>query len=82
VTTSADAMDALSGRRAGPAAALMTSGLDAGKIVGPLLGGVVAAAIGLEAMFVVVPVAFLVVALIGYALGRMQRTRIDAQHVA
>jgi predicted MFS family arabinose efflux permease len=82
VTTSADAMDALSGRRAGPAAALMTSGLDAGKIVGPLLGGVVAAAVGLEAMFVVVPVAFLIVALVGYVLARAQRSRTDPQPAA
>ena len=42
VTTGAAAMDALSGQRAGPAAAVMTAGLDVGKIIGPLLGGVVA----------------------------------------
>lgn len=60
VTTGAAAMDALDGTRAGIAAAVMTAGLDAGKMVGPLIGGFVAAAFGLDVMFRVVPLAFLV----------------------
>jgi predicted MFS family arabinose efflux permease len=72
VTTGAAAMDALAGRRAGPAAAIMTAGLDVGKIVGPLLGGFAATLVGLEAMFVIVPLAFLVAALIAALAGRRQ----------
>ena len=67
------AMDALSGRRAGPAAAVMTAGLDVGKIVGPLIGGFVASLLGLEAMFVIVPLAFLLVAYAGALAGRRRR---------
>lgn len=73
VTTSAAAMDALAGRRAGPAAAVMTAGLDAGKIVGPLLGGLVAAVVGLEAMFVSLPLAFLALAVVVSLAGRTGR---------
>lgn len=73
VTTGAAAMDALSGRRAGPAAAVMTAGLDVGKIVGPLIGGFVASLVGLEAMFVIVPLAFLLVAYAGALAGRHRR---------
>jgi MFS family permease len=61
VSTSAAAMDALDGRRAGLGAAAMTAGLDAGKMVGPLIGGFVAAAYGLDAMFRVVPLGFLAI---------------------
>ena len=53
------AMDALRGRNTGAAAAVMTAGLDVGKMVGPLIGGVIAAAFGLQVMFVGVPLAFL-----------------------
>ena len=38
----------------------MTAGLDVGKMLGPLIGGLVAAVIGLEAMFRLVPFIFLV----------------------
>lgn len=73
VTTGAAAMDALAGRRAAPAAAIMTAGLDVGKIVGPLLGGLVAAVFGLEAMFFVVPLVFLAIAVAGYGVAALQR---------
>ena len=59
VTTSASAMEQTPGHPAGMAAAVMTAGLDVGKMLGPLNGGIVAAAIGLEAMFRIVPFAFL-----------------------
>jgi predicted MFS family arabinose efflux permease len=61
VTTSASAMEDTPGHQAGLAAAVMTSGLDIGKMVGPLVGGFVAAAVGLDTMFRVLPLAFLVV---------------------
>lgn len=61
VTTSATAMEETPGHQAGMAAAVMTAGLDIGKMVGPLIGGIVATAIGLEAMFRIVPFAFLAV---------------------
>lgn len=59
VTTSATAMEATPGHQAGMAAAVMTAGLDVGKMLGPLIGGLVAASIGLEAMFRTVPFGFL-----------------------
>jgi predicted MFS family arabinose efflux permease len=59
VTTSASAMEETPGHLAGTAAAVMTSGLDVGKMVGPLIGGLVAAAVGIDTMFRVVPFAFL-----------------------
>lgn len=61
VTTSAAAMEATPGHQVGLAAAVMTSGLDVGKMIGPLVGGLVASAIGIEGMFRVVPLAFLVI---------------------
>ena len=60
VTTSAAAMEETPGHQAGMAAAVMTAGLDVGKMLGPLIGGLVAAVIGLEAMFRLVPFVFLV----------------------
>jgi len=66
VTTSATAMEETPGHQAGMAAAVMTAGLDVGKMLGPLIGGVVAAAIGLEAMFRIVPFGFLAVYLLVY----------------
>lgn len=59
VTTSARAMEDTPGHQAGMAAAVMTGGLDVGKMLGPLIGGIVAGAIGLEAMFRIVPFGFL-----------------------
>ena len=64
VTTSASAMEETPGYLAGTAAAVMTSGLDVGKMMGPLIGGVVATAFGLDTMFRVVPFSFLVLYLI------------------
>lgn len=64
VTTSAAAMTATPVALAGLAAAVMSAGLDIGKMVGPLLGGGVARAVGLETMFRVVPLAFLVIGLV------------------
>lgn len=60
VTTSASAMEVTPGHQAGTAAAVMTSGLDVGKMVGPLIGGIVATALGLDTMFRIVPFGFLV----------------------
>jgi predicted MFS family arabinose efflux permease len=60
VTTSATAMEQTGGHQAGMAAAVMTAGLDVGKMIGPLIGGFVAAAAGLATMFRVVPLGFLV----------------------
>jgi predicted MFS family arabinose efflux permease len=60
VTTSASAMEQTPSDRTGAAAAVMTAGLDVGKMLGPLIGGLVAAAIGLDGMFRTVPLAFLV----------------------
>jgi predicted MFS family arabinose efflux permease len=70
VTTGAAAMDALQGRRAGVGAALMTAGLDVGKMIGPVLGGLVAGAIGLSGMFVVVPLAFLAISVAALLVAR------------
>lgn len=81
VTSSAAAMEALDGRQAGLAAAAMSAGLDIGKIVGPLIGGFVAAAFGLETMFRVVPLSFLALYLGLYLLGRRRRrARAAAEH--
>jgi predicted MFS family arabinose efflux permease len=59
VGTSADAMASLSDGDEGLAAALMSTGLDLGKVLGPLLGGAVAQRYGTPAAFYVVPAAFL-----------------------
>ena len=59
VTTSATAMEQTRGDQAGMAAAVMTAGLDVGKMIGPLIGGFVAAAAGVETMFRIVPLVFL-----------------------
>ena len=65
VTASADAFDAVGEdeRRHGITAAVLHGGLDAGKVAGPVVAGLVAQAVGLVAMFQVVPV--LVLALYG-----------------
>ncbi|MDH4142811.1 MAG: MFS transporter [Chloroflexota bacterium] len=80
VTTSAAAMEETPGHRTGVAAAVMTSGLDIGKMVGPLIGGLVASAIGLEAMFRTVPLAFLILfgalVLVGNRRGAGRRTAV------
>lgn len=68
VTTSAAAMDVLATSQAGVAAAAMTAGLDLGKMIGPLIGGFVAAAFGLDVMFRVVPLTFLVLYIVLYLL--------------
>ena len=62
VTGSADAFDAVGDdeRRHGLTAALLSGGLDVGKIAGPVVGGVVAGVWSIETMFRVVPIALLV----------------------
>jgi predicted MFS family arabinose efflux permease len=70
VTTSATAMVATPPRQAGVAAALMTGGLDVGKMIGPLVGGLTASAVGLDAMFRIVPLAFLSLYLVLSMLAR------------
>lgn len=66
VTGSAEAFDSLGGhdRQHGVTSALLYGGLDLGKIAGPLVGGAVAAAWGIPAMFRVVPLAFLALYLV------------------
>src|SRR5207247_4697053 len=66
VTGSADAFEGAGEdeRRHGVTAALLYGGLDLGKIAGPVIGGVVAAAFGIATMFRVVPLGFLVLYLV------------------
>jgi MFS family permease len=61
VTGSADAFDSVGAdeRRHGLVAAFLYGGLDLGKIVAPVIGGVVAGFVGISTMFVVVPLGFL-----------------------
>lgn len=61
VSTGTEALEDLGAGQEGPAAAVMSGGLDAGKILGPIAGGLAAEALGLEAMFHVVPLAFMAV---------------------
>jgi predicted MFS family arabinose efflux permease len=78
VGTSAEAMSAVSDEDSGPTAALLSGGLDLGKIVGPLVAGAVADAVGVAGMFRVLPLGFLVVFLMLGALeGRRRRTSIS-----
>ena len=72
VGTSTEAMSAVSDEDSGPTAALLSGGLDLGKIVGPLVAGAVADAIGVAGMFRVLPLGFLVVFLL---LGTVERRR-------
>jgi DHA1 family multidrug resistance protein-like MFS transporter len=58
VGTGADAMDSLSDGQEGLAAAFMSTGLDLGKVVGPLLAGVVADGLGMASAFYIVPTLF------------------------
>ncbi len=62
VTGSADAFDSVGAdeRQHGLVAAFLYGGLDLGKIVAPVIGGVVAGFVGIKTMFVVVPLGFLV----------------------
>lgn len=73
VTTSASAMEETPGHQAGVAAAVMTAGLDVGKMLGPLIGGIVATLFGLDTMFRVVPFAFLAVYLVLYVVATRRR---------
>ncbi len=73
VTTGAAAMASLRGNQAGTAAAMMTAGLDVGKLVGPLLGGFLAAAVGLEWMFRIVPISFLALYAAAHLVGARRR---------
>jgi MFS family permease len=61
VTGTADAFESVGAdeRRHGLTAAVLYGGLDLGKIVAPVVGGVVAGAFGISAMFVIVPLGFL-----------------------
>lgn len=77
VTTSAEAMEETPGHQAGMAAAVMSSGLDVGKMLGPLIGGLVASLLGLDTMFRVVPFAFLAVYLVLYFAARRRRGTAD-----
>src|SRR4051812_27801778 len=63
VTGSADAFEGArqDERTHGVIAALLYSGLDLGKIAGPVIGGIVAGGFGIKTMFEVVPIGFLLV---------------------
>jgi predicted MFS family arabinose efflux permease len=63
VTGTAEAFDGLGedGRKQGMTAAVLHAGLDLGKLIGPLVGGVVAEAFGLATMFRVIPVVLVAV---------------------
>ena len=63
VGTMAEAMEDSESGSATATAALIGAGYDAGWIAGPAVGGVVAAMLGFQTMFIVVPAAFLVVIL-------------------
>jgi MFS family permease len=63
VGTMAGAMEDSDPEEAVATAALIGAGYDAGRIAGPAVGGVVAAAVGLQAMFIVVPAVFMLVIL-------------------
>lgn len=65
-------------RQHGLTAALVHSGLDVGKITGPLVGGVVAQLVGLAAMFRILPVFLLVLYLALHFAARRSTTRVVA----
>jgi predicted MFS family arabinose efflux permease len=65
-------------RHHGLTAALVHSGLDVGKITGPLVGGVVAQFVGLAAMFRVLPVALLAVFLALHLAARRTTRQVPA----
>ena len=69
VSTGTEAMEELGAGQEGLGAAVMSGGLDAGKILGPLAGGLTAEAVGLEMMFHIVPLSFMV-AFLGLLLVR------------
>jgi predicted MFS family arabinose efflux permease len=75
VTTSATAMEETGAHQAGSAAAVMTAGLDVGKMIGPLVGGIVAAAAGLDTMFRIVPLTFLAIYALLFLLAPRGRAR-------
>ena len=81
VTGSADAFESLGDdeRRHGLTAALLNSGLDLGKIVGPILGGAVAGAFGIAAMFRILPAALLVLYLALALPARRSAARVGVQ---
>ena len=63
VGTMAEAMEDSESGSATATAALIGAGYDAGRIAGPAVGGVVAAIVGFQTMFILVPAAFLIVIL-------------------
>lgn len=75
VGTSADAMESLSEGDEGVAAAFMSTGLDLGKVLGPLLGGAIAQRLGTPAAFYVVPMMFLAVYAVLEAVDRHRGPR-------
>ena len=72
VGTMAEAMEDSDDEGASATAALIGAGYDAGRIAGPAVGGVVAAIVGLQTMFIVVP-AFFVLAILLLTLRVRQR---------
>jgi predicted MFS family arabinose efflux permease len=75
VTGSAEAFDAVgdADRDHGLTAALVHSGLDVGKLAGPIVGGAVAQVIGVAAMFQVLPLALLAVYFVVLGLARSRQ---------
>jgi predicted MFS family arabinose efflux permease len=72
VGTSTEAMSAVSDEDSGPTAALLSGGLDLGKIAGPLVAGAVADVVGVAALFRIVHLGYLVVFVL---LGAVERRR-------
>lgn len=74
VSTGAEALETTPAGQEGLSAGVMSAGLDTGKILGPLIGGVVAEAIGIGSMFRVVPLTFLGVFVFSRIAVRRHRT--------
>jgi hypothetical protein len=77
VTGSADAFEAVDHdeRRHGITAAVLHGGLDAGKVAGPIVGGVVAQLVGLAMMFQLLPAVILAVYFVLLVGGRRAAAR-------
>lgn len=74
VSTGAEALETTPAGREGLSAGVMSAGLDVGKILGPLIGGAVAEAVGIGNMFRIVPLTFLVIFVFSRIAVRRHRT--------
>lgn len=85
VTGSAEAVDGVGAddRKQGMVAALLQGGLDLGKLIGPLVAGLVAELFGLAAMFRIIPALLLAIYLpVAFASGGRARRRSPAAAAA